>query len=80
MRKKDFNLIEHKLVSKHEILNKEDVVKLFSKFKIDGKKLPRILCNDPIVEALGAKIGDIIKIERISETAGRAIYYRIVVG
>ena len=74
-----FNLTEHKLVPKHEILKENDVKELFEKYKINAKKLPRILQTDPMAMALNANIGDIIKIERASSTAGSAVYYRLVV-
>lgn len=35
--------------------------------------------NDPLAKLLNAKIGDVIKIIRKSETAGEADYYRVVV-
>jgi len=42
-------------------------------------QLPKILASDPIAEMLGAKAKDIIRITRESETAGIAVYYRVVV-
>lgn len=74
-----FNLTEHKLVPKHEILNEKEVAELFDKYKINAKKLPRILQSDPMAKALNADIGNVIRIERPSSTAGSAVYYRLVV-
>ncbi|MGP8321542.1 MAG: DNA-directed RNA polymerase subunit H [Methanosarcinaceae archaeon] len=34
---------------------------------------------DPVVIELGAEIGDVIKITRISQTAGESLYYRLVI-
>ncbi len=74
-----FNILEHIYVPKHEILSKEEAEALLKKYSIDSSQLPSILISDPVVKAIGAKVGDIIKITRPSETAGIAIYYRCVV-
>ena len=38
-----------------------------------------ILLNDPAIEQLDVKIGDIIKIKRNSPTNVESIFYRVVV-
>lgn len=73
------SLTEHRLVPKHEILKENEVKELFEKYKINPKKLPRVSQNDPIIKMLDAKIGDIVRIDRPSETAKFATYYRAVV-
>ncbi|MEM2263998.1 MAG: DNA-directed RNA polymerase subunit RpoH/Rpb5 C-terminal domain-containing protein, partial [Nitrososphaerota archaeon] len=52
---------------------------LLKKYNITPSQLPSILISDPVVKAIGAKVGDIIKITRPSETSGTSIYYRCVV-
>lgn len=52
---------------------------ILRKFGTGFDKLPRILRTDPVVEEIAAKKGDIIKITRKSKTAGRTIYFRIVI-
>lgn len=64
---------------KHIILNKEEEKEVLDKFKIRPENLPKILINDPVVKAIGAKEGDVLKITRKSKTAGTSLYYRIVV-
>ena len=39
-------------------------------------QLPIIKKTDPVAKFLGMKRGDICKIYRVSETAGKTIYYR----
>ena len=73
-----FNILEHDLVPKHTILNEDEKKELLEKFKIKPKQLPKVLINDPVVKAINAKEGDILKIIRKSATAGTSIYYRIV--
>ncbi len=80
MRKNEVNILEHELVPKHEIISEKEKEELLKKYGIKSlRQLPRILSSDPVVKAIGAKVGDIIKITRKSPTAGEAVYYRIVV-
>lgn len=72
-------LSENKLVPKHEIIPQEKAQEILAKYGADAKKLPQILREDPMVEEIGAKKGDLIRIIRDSPTAGRTTYYRIVV-
>ena len=72
-------LFEHFLVPKHEILSEDEVKELLKKYNVTKDKLPKILVTDPAVKAIGAKVGDVIKIERESPTAGISYYYRVVV-
>ncbi len=75
----DKRILEHELVPQHRILTLEEAAKLLKMLGIKPNQLPRISINDPIVQLLGAKPGDIIEIRRSSPTAGESIYYRIVV-
>ncbi len=75
----EFSVLDHVLVPKHRILSEEEKRSLLEKFNISEIQLPKILANDPAVKALGAKPGDVIEIERPSPTAGKTLYYRLVV-
>ncbi|MGQ4914061.1 MAG: DNA-directed RNA polymerase subunit H [Candidatus Asgardarchaeia archaeon] len=72
-------LIKHELVPEHKIATKEEVEELKRKYGISLLQLPLILSKDPMVKAIGAKKGDVIKIIRKSPIAGETIYYRYVV-
>jgi DNA-directed RNA polymerase subunit H len=74
-----FNLFEHKLVPKHEILPEEEKKELLARYKVQAYQLPQISSLDPTVKAIGAQAGDILRIIRKSPTAGEAIAYRYVV-
>jgi len=76
---KEYDVLKHELVPKHIILTEEEKKELLEKLNITPKQLPKILISDPVVKAIGAKKGDIIKIIRKSVTAGESIYYRVVV-
>ena len=74
-----FDISEHVLVPKHTILSEKEKEKLFETYHITIKELPKILLTDPGIKALKPKIGDVVKIERDSLTAGKTIFYRGVI-
>lgn len=76
---KKFTVLPHALVPKHVKLNDTEVKKLFEKYSITAKELPKILKADPVVTELNVDAGDVIKIVRQSKTAGETVYYREVV-
>lgn len=73
------SILEHELVPKHRILSPEEAEEVLRKYSVTPQQLPRILASDPVVKEIGAKPGDIIEIIRDSETAGKTVYYRVVV-
>ena len=75
----EFNILKHELVPEHIILNENEKKRLLEEYGIKPGNLPKILTTDPVVKALNAKEGDILKIIRRSKTAGTSLYYRIVV-
>ncbi|MCK4669779.1 MAG: DNA-directed RNA polymerase subunit H [Nanoarchaeota archaeon] len=75
---KDDYLDKHELIPKHTKLGERAVKELLATFNISKVQLPKILASDVVVKNLGLKIGDIVKIERKSPTAGKSTYYRVV--
>ena len=69
---------DHMLVPKHEIMTEEEISEEFSEVDYDFKDLPKIRANDPVVEAIGAEPGNVLRITRESQTAGVFVTYRIV--
>ena len=76
---KEVDISKHKLVPKHTILNENEKEELLKKYNISLNQLPRIITSDPMVKKLNAQVGDVIKIEMESQTAGKASYFRVVV-
>jgi len=74
-----FNIFDHILVPRHEILAAEEREKLLNEYRVQPYQLPRIRSTDPGAKAIGAKPGDIVRIVRDSPTAGKYISYRYVV-
>jgi len=78
-REKSYNIFNHQLVPKHELLSKSEAEELMKEFHIRPHQLPYVMTSDPAVEALGGKMGDIIRVTRKSATAGEVVVYRYVV-
>lgn len=74
-----FDVFEHELVPRHEILSEEERQKVLDRFHAKSYQFPWIKASDPISIILGAKPGDIIKIMGKSLTAGVYESYRYVV-
>lgn len=67
------------LVPKHEICDPKEV-ELYCNFqRIEKENFPKILIDDPMCVWIGAELGDVIKIHRVSENTGISIAYRYVV-
>lgn len=77
--KREFSILDHDFVPKHEILSQKEKEELLAKYLIKPYQLPKILLRDPAVQVIDAKVGDIIKITRKSPTAGVSYYHRLVV-
>ena len=71
-------VLNHDLVPTHEVLDKKEGEKILEENGITQEQLPLIKKNDPVVKAIEAKPGQIIKITRESPTAGETVYYRLV--
>lgn len=77
--KKHINVFESGLVPKHAVLTADEKAELLKRYNITPKQLPRIKEDDAVVEAIGARKGDILRITRNSQVAGEYTYYRVVV-
>lgn len=76
---RDFNPLGHKMVPKHEIIDETELKKTLSEYNIEKEQMPKIRVTDPAAVQIQAKVGDVISITRDSQTAGKAIFYRLVI-
>lgn len=74
-----FDIFDHVLVPKHEIVGVEEKERLLAEFRVKAFRLPQIRASDPAVRAIGARPGDVVRVVRDSPTAGRYVAYRYVI-
>jgi len=74
-----FDIFEHHLVPKSEIVSEELKKELIERYHAKPFQYPWIKSSDPVSIILGAEPGDIIKVVSDSETAGVSESYRYVV-
>jgi DNA-directed RNA polymerase I, II, and III subunit RPABC1 len=82
IRRLQFNITTHRRFPPHRIITKDELTALEKKFNITDpkKQLPWIDAEDPGAKWVGARSGDVIEIQRFSESAGDSTYHRYCAG
>src|SRR5439155_27068993 len=79
------NVLEHQLVPEHRLVPEEEAERVLKALNITRDQLPKIRKSDPVIQVL-EKIegpieeGRIIRVTRVSGTAGVSEAYRLVIG
>jgi len=66
-------------VPKHTLLNDKETVKILDRYNITITNMPKIKREDPMAKYIGARPGQVVKIETFNPTNGTEPAYRVVI-
>lgn len=80
-----FNVLEHELVPEHRLVPEEEANRILKILQITKDQLPKIHRSDPVIQVLERiegpiEEGRIVRVTRVSNTAGVSEAYRLVIG
>ena len=78
-------MLEHQLVPEHRLVPEAEAEQVLKSLRITKDQLPKIHRSDPVIQVLERiegpiEEGRIVKVTRVSGTAGVSEAYRLVIG
>ena len=82
IRRLQYDITKHRRMPPHRIISKDELAVLEKKYNITNpkKQFPWIDSEDPGAKWIGARSGDVVEIQRFSESAGNSTYFRYCTG
>lgn len=71
------NITNHRLMPLHQVLTENEKKRFLAESRMSENQLARIQLQDPVAKYYGMKRGDIVRIIRRSDTAGKYATFRI---
>ena len=68
--------MQHVLIPKHKKVSEKEKKAVLDQYKVTVNELPSIKKSDAALAGLDAEVGDVIRIDRSSPTAGQTVFYR----
>jgi DNA-directed RNA polymerase subunit H (RpoH/RPB5) len=73
------NIVDHISIPTHILLHEDELKAVIESYHAKRREIPEILVTDSIARYYNAKVGQMFRIIRPSETSGYAPYYRLVI-
>ncbi len=73
------DLVSHIAVPHHDMLSVEETKIVLEDYFLKKREIPKMTIFDPVSKYYNAKVGQVFRIIRPSETSIQSIYYRIVI-
>ncbi len=68
--------VHHVLIPLHEKLTDKERKELLARYNVTFRELPKIIIGDAALTGMDVAVGDVIRITRVSPTAGKTYFYR----
>lgn len=71
------NITKHELMPVHQVLTAQQKAEFLTSAKLNEEQLAKISGSDPVAKYYGMRRGDVVRIIRRSDTAGKSVTFRV---